>query len=102
MGCRTVNEVISSLDWCLDSEAVNDRGGHYNRPDGTRGPVAKYPFSTFNLIFAINRYGNEWVISSTWLERKGRPPIQVNEFWEGLMVGSGRGDELMARKSKGQ
>jgi hypothetical protein len=63
MSCKTVNEAITQLDWRMWREAVNDRGGHYNRPDGTRGPVAKYPFGDYQIVFVIDRCWEKWMVS---------------------------------------
>jgi hypothetical protein len=65
----TVKKAQQALDSYMKCEGRGNRGGHRNRPDGTRGPVVLYDYKVFEVMFAIDRTPNRdgWIVRAVWL-----------------------------------
>jgi hypothetical protein len=72
----TVKKAEQALDSYMDWIGRSNKGGHRNRPDGTRGPVVLYDYEMFQLMFAVDRTPNRdgWIVREVWLVR-GLDPI---------------------------
>jgi hypothetical protein len=80
------------LDWFMGREGYTASGGHYNRPNGTRGPAVRYGFGDSSIMFAVDHNDKHWIVSGCWAKQPHQPPIELSSVMQGL------NDALYARR----
>jgi hypothetical protein len=57
-------------------------GSHYNRPDGSRGPVVLFRYSFVQLMVAVNRIADRgWQLGNGWWKIGGNTyPASLNDL----------------------
>lgn len=79
----TVKLANQALDLYMGRKGYSSKGGHCNRPDGTRGPVVAYPMGACELVFVVDREKGRWKVSTVWLMRN-RKPVSLADLLNGF------------------
>jgi hypothetical protein len=78
---KTVRDAKMAYDKFLGMNGDSHDGGHYVRPDRTKGPMVKY--RDLNISVAVDREDDGWIISNGW-HSSNLPPYIVyglKSFW---------------------
>lgn len=86
MTFKTVNRANQALDCYMGLHGHSSSGGHFNRPDGTRGPAVLYSFGKCSVMFTLDRDEEGWKVSGCWLTRRRLSPIRMTGLVEGFVA----------------